>query len=121
MNAKKSINPIKPGSLAKWTLIALLFGGVGLQIVYLKNQQFQLGQKIRQTEQQIREVHFDNQRLLTEIALHSSRSAIQKKLVSQATSMMPVQDQCIIRFSLPAMVQGEVAEARTPSREKFIQ
>jgi hypothetical protein len=120
MNAKKSSNPIKSASIAKWTLIAFLFGGVGLQIVHLKNQQFQLGQEIRKVEQSILETHVGNQVLLADIATLSSRSAIQKKLASLADAMTPIQDQYIARLSTPEVTRDD-GVLRTASAERFRQ
>ncbi|PWU10493.1 MAG: hypothetical protein C5B47_02105 [Verrucomicrobia bacterium] len=120
MNARKSSNPIKSASMVKWAFIALLFGAVGLQIVHLKNQQFQLGQKIRRVEQAIRETHVSNQVLLADIATLSSRSAIQKKLASRNIVMVPIQDQFIARLDAPE-VENESGVLRTASNERFRQ
>ncbi len=120
MTVKKSSNPIKSGSIAKWTLIAFLFGGAGLQIVHLKNQQFQLGQEIRKVEESIRETHLDNQVLLADIATLSSRSAIQKQLSSRASFMIPIQDQYIARLAAPEVTRDD-GILRTASTERFRQ
>ncbi len=106
--------------MVKWTFIALLFGAAGLQIVHLKNQQFQLGQKIRRVEQAIRETHVVNQVLLADIATLSSRSAIQKKLASQTIVMVPIQDQFIARLAA-AEVENDGGVLRTASNERFRQ
>lgn len=120
MNAKKSSNPIKSTSIVKWIFIASLFGAIGLYIVYLKNQQFQLGQEIRCLEQATLETHVSNRVLLAEIATLSSRSAIQKKLASEAISMVPIQDQYIARLSAPEIAEDD-GTFRTASTERFHQ
>jgi len=120
MNAKKSRNPIKSTSIMKWIFIALLFGAMGLQIVHLKNQQFQLGQKIRSVEQTIRETHVVNQVLLADIATLSSRSAIRKKLAAKTIAMIPIQDPYIARL-VPPEVANDSGILRTASNERFRQ
>jgi cell division protein FtsL len=120
MNTKKSSNPIKSASVIMWTFIALLLGAVGFQIVHLKNQQFQLGQKIRGVEQAIRETRVVNQVLLADIATLSSRAVIQKKLASQTIVMVSIQDQFIARLATPEdSNDGDVL--RTASNERFRQ
>lgn len=109
---------MKSSSIAKWTLIALIFGGVGLQIVHFKNQQFQLGQKIRKVEQAIRETHISNQVLLAEIATLSSRAAIQKKLAARSIIMNPIQDQYIAHLSPPEVTQDD-GLLRTAANERL--
>ncbi|ALJ56527.1 Cell division protein FtsL [Candidatus Xiphinematobacter sp. Idaho Grape] len=111
MNTKKSRNSIEPRPIFQWTLIALVLGGVGLQVVYLKNQQFQLGQNIRKLERSLCEVHIRNQVLLAEIATLSSRSAVLKKLESMAIIMHAIQDQCITRLPVPEVSRDGVRTA----------
>ena len=118
MNTKKSRNSIEPRPILQWTLIALILGGVGLQVVYLKNQQFQLGQNIREFERSLCEVHIRNQVLLAEIATLSSRSAVRKKLESMAIIMHTIQDQCIAHLLVPEIPRDDI---RTVLNERLRQ
>ncbi|QQY09569.1 MAG: hypothetical protein JMM78_02370 [Candidatus Xiphinematobacter sp.] len=107
----ESRNSIEPRPIFRWTLIALVLGGVGLQVVYLKNQQFQLGQNIRRLEKNLYETHISNQVLLAEIATLSSRSAIQKKLESMAIIMQTIQDRYVAHLIVPEIARDDIRTA----------
>lgn len=116
MNTKKRVNTINALPIFKWMMIACSLGGIGLQIVHLKNKQFQLGQNIWQLEHTLRETHTRNQVLLAEIATLSSRAAIQKKLKSMAVVMHAIKDQCIARVLILKI--SEEDEVRTACNER---
>jgi|GEM_PF-1793161 len=110
MNTKNR-NPIESRSIFQWTLIALVLGGVGLQVVHLKNQQFQLGQDIQKLEKRLSEIHVRNQVLLAEIATLSSRPAVRKKLESMAIIMHAIQDRCIAHLFVPETAHDDMRTA----------
>lgn len=116
MNTKKRGNVIESRLFFQWILVAFSLGGIGLQIVHLKNEQFQLGQNIWQLENTIRNVQIRNQVLIAEIATLSSRATIQKKLESMAIVMYTIQDRCIARLLIQQVSSND--DVRTACHER---
>lgn len=122
MNRRKQSNPIKIAPLAKWLGVAVILGIAGLGFVYIKHQQFALGEQTRQHERSLREVRAYNQVLETKIATLTSRTELQRKLLEGLVQMMPIQDTRIARLTPPSIaVQDGVLRTAATTRENFAQ
>lgn len=95
-------NPVQIGKILRMSffLVPLLAGG--LSFVHLKNQQFALGEQIRQTERAIRETRSENEVLLAKVTSLTSRRALQERIASGFISVMPVSGDKIARLTPPA-------------------
>lgn len=100
-NRRKQVNPVHVPSLVRWLLIALFAGSAGLIYVYIKNQQFALGEEIRQVERRIREVRAANEVLLARVTELSSRRTLQQRVADGFISVKPIQDIAIARLTPP--------------------
>lgn len=100
-NRRKQVNPVHFSSLVRWLVVALLCGTAGLFYVYIKNQQFALGEEIRQVERKIREVRAANEVLLARVTELSSRRVLQQRVADGFISVKPIQDIAIARLSPP--------------------
>jgi hypothetical protein len=101
VNRRKQVNPVHVPSLVRWLLIALFAGSAGLVYVYIKNQQFALGEEIRQVERRIREVRAANEVLLARVTELSSRRTLQQRVADGFISVKPIQDIAIARLTPP--------------------
>jgi hypothetical protein len=95
-------NPLQIGKILRMFLcLAPLLAG-GLSFVYLKNQQFALGEQIRQTERAIRETRAENEVLLARVTSLTSRRALQERVATGFISVVPVSGDKIARLTPPA-------------------
>jgi len=101
-NRRKQVNPVHFSSLIRCLLVAILLGAGGLFFVYMKNQQFALGEEIRQVEKRISEIKAQNESLLVRVTELSSRRELQQKIASGFIDMKPIQDNVIARLAGPA-------------------
>ncbi len=102
LNRRKQVNPVHFASLVRWLVVALLCGSAGLFYVYIKNQQFALGEEIRQVERQIRDVRSANEVLLARVTELSSRRVLQQRIADGFISVQPIPDTAIARLLAPA-------------------
>ncbi len=91
-------------------LMPLLSGG--LSFVYIKNQQFALGDQIRQTERSLRETRAENEVLLAKVTSMTSRRALQERVSSGFIAVVPVTGDKIARL-LPPTQETETTALRT--------
>lgn len=94
-------NPIQIGKALCYIATAVILGAVGLLYVNLKNQQFGLGEKIRVTERQIREVRAENEVLIAKITELSSRRTLQQRASNGFIGVIPITGEKIARLSAP--------------------
>lgn len=94
-------NPIQIGKALCYIATAVILGAVGLLYVNLKNQQFGLGEKIRVTERQIREVRAKNEVLIAKITELSSRRTLQQRASNGFIGVIPITGEKIARLSAP--------------------
>lgn len=106
-NRKKQINPVHFSSLVRWFVISLMVGAGGLFFVYIKNQQFALGDQIRIVERKIRDVRAENEVLLARITELSSRRMLQQRIAEGFIKMQPIQDNVIARLTLPTSASDD--------------
>ena len=119
-NRRKQVNPVHFPSLIRWLLIALLCGSAGLVYVYIKNQQFALGEEIRQVERRIREIRAANEVLLARVTELSSRRTLQQRVAEGFISVKPIQDIAIARLTPPteAVTDGVLRTAFNEGRRQ---
>jgi hypothetical protein len=118
MNAKRTstraINPLQPSRILLVCFAALVFGGAGVCFVSLKNTQHTLGERVRTTERQLRELRARNQDYQSRIRTLTSLNTLRTRLKDGFIDMIPVQDTAIARLTPPA-VAGPDGVARTAS------
>jgi cell division protein FtsB len=108
----RAINPLQLSRVLLYVAIALVAGGAGICYVSLKNTQHALGEKVRETERQLKEFRARNQDYQSRIASLSSRMALRRKLESGFITMIPVPVTAIARLTPPAISTDDLA-ART--------
>ena len=84
-----------------------LIGGAAIFFVSLKLQQHRLGELVRESERQLREVRSRNQDLQSRIASLSSRVALRQQLVTGFITLVPVQNTAIARLTPPAIATAD--------------
>ena len=110
----RAINPLQLSRVLLYFALAVVAGLSGICYVSLKNTQHALGEKVRETERQLKEFRARNQDYQSRIASLASRTALRRKLESGFISMTPVPVTAIARLTPPAIATDEVA-ARTAS------
>ena len=94
-------NPIQIGKiLCVSTGVALLLA-VGLGFVYVKNQQFAIGEQIRQTERKIHQVRAENDVLLAKVTELTSRPALQQQVKAGYIAVVNITGDKIARLTPP--------------------
>ena len=106
INRRRTSNPVQFGTMGRWLLTLFVVGAAGLFYVHVKNQQFALGEEIRQVERRIKQVRADNEVLLARITELSSRRALQQRIAEGFISVKPIQDNQIARLVPPAEDDG---------------
>jgi hypothetical protein len=110
----RALNSLQLSRVFAFLLLALIAGGAGLCYVSLKNTQHALGDRVRETERQLKEFRARNQDYQSRIASLSSRMALQRKLESGFISMIDIPSTAIARL-VPASIATEDGPARTAS------
>lgn len=95
-------NPVHLGKILLISFLITLLLTIGLGFVYLKNRQFGLGEQIRQTEREIRQVRSENEVLLARLAGLSSRPALQKRIADGFIAVVQISSDKIARLTPPA-------------------
>lgn len=113
-SANRAINSVQLSRVFVFLLLALIAGGAGLCYVSLKNTQHALGDRVRETERQLREFRDRNHDYASRIESLSSRMALRRKLESGFIAMIPVPASAIARLSPPAIATPD-GEMRTAS------
>lgn len=97
----KKSNPVQIGKTFQYIASAIVLGMIGLSFVYIKNEQFALGEKIRITEKKIIEVRAENEVLLARITEFSSRRVLQQRASNGFISVVQITGEKIARLSSP--------------------
>ena len=97
----KKSNPVQIGKTLQYITSAIILGAIGLSFVYIKNEQFGLGEKIRVTEKKIIEVRAENEVLLARITEFSSRRVLQQRANSNFISVVQITGEKIARLTPP--------------------
>ena len=101
----------------KFIAFAVTLGALGLSYVYLKNQQFALGDEIRLTEKRIKQIRAENEVLLAKTTELSSRRALQQRMMNGSLHVVQISGDKIARLT-PASAAMEDGVLRTASNER---
>jgi hypothetical protein len=96
-----SSNPIQIGKILCVSTIVAILLGVGLGFVFLKNQQFAIGEQIRQTERKIQQIRAENEVLLAKVTELTSRPALQAHVKSGYIAVVNITSDKIARLTPP--------------------
>ncbi len=99
----RAINPLQLSRVLFYVALALVAGAAGICYVSLKNTQHDLGERVRKTEGEIKELRARNQDYQSRIASLSSRMTLRSKLDSGFIAMIPVPATAIARLTPPAI------------------
>lgn len=108
----RAINPLQLSRVVLSVFLALVAGVAGLSYVSLKNAQHDLGEQMRKTERQLKEVRARNQDFQSRIASLSSRMSLRRKIDSGFIALVQIPATAIARLTPPA-VAGEDGPMRT--------
>ena len=109
-------NPIQIGKILCVSAIVAALLGVGLGFVNIKNQQFAIGEQIRQTERRIQQVRAENDVLLAKVTELTSRPALQARVKSGYIAVVNITGDKIARLT-PPVQDTEVGTLRTAFNE----
>lgn len=109
-------NPIQIGKILCVSSIVTILLAVGLGFVYIKNQQFAIGEQIRQTERKIQQVRDENDVLLAKVTELTSRPALQARVKSGYIAVVNITSDKIARLTPPVQAT-EVGTLRTAFNE----
>jgi len=109
-------NPIQIGKILCVSAIVTTLLGVGLSFVYVKNQQFAIGEQIRQTERRIQQVRAENDVLLAKVTELTSRPALQARVKTGYIAVVNITGDKIARLT-PPVQSTEVGTLRTAFNE----
>lgn len=109
-------NPIQIGKILAVSTIVTILLTVGLGFVYIKNQQFAIGEQIRQTERKIQQVRAENDVLLAKVTELTSRPALQARVKSGYITVMNITGDKIARLTPPVQA-NDIGTLRTAFNE----
>ena len=109
-------NPIQIGKILCVSAIVAILLGAGLGFVYVKNQQFAIGEQIRQTERRIQQVRAENDVLIAKVTELTSRPALQARMKSGYIAVVNITSDKIARLT-PPVQSTEVGTLRTAFNE----
>ncbi len=104
---RRNFNPINAPSLARWIVIAAFTAATGLSYVYLTVQLHHQGLQKRLLEQELVAVRTQNEDAKVQIAVLTSRTALQRRLQEGYLKMIPITERSIVRLNSPARPPGE--------------
>jgi hypothetical protein len=117
VNRRRTTNKIEVNFLVWGIVIFFLIGLGGLFFVYLKNQQYAVGNQSRLVEASLREEEARDEALKAKIISMTSRGALQRRLdEGYITSLQPIRDTAIARVTPPATAEVD-GVLRTASRD----
>ena len=109
-------NPIQIGKILCVSIVVTILLAVGLGFVYIKNQQFAIGEQIRQTERKIQQVRAENDVLLAKVTELTSRPALQARVKTGYIAVVNITSDKIARLTPPVQAT-EVGTLRTAFNE----
>lgn len=109
-------NPIQIGKILFVSSIVFILLAVGLGFVYIKNQQFAIGEQIRQTERRIQQIRDENDVLLAKVTELTSRPALQARVKSGYIAVVSITSDKIARLTPPVQAT-EAGTLRTAFNE----
>ncbi|MEO6848042.1 MAG: hypothetical protein ABI443_10450 [Chthoniobacterales bacterium] len=121
-NYKNQTNRIAVRPIACWLLGALLLCTLGLSFVYIKNQQYALGNLKKNLEINIAETGAKIEVANASISSLTSHSALQHRVDDGFMKLIPIEDSRIARLVTPVVepVRHD-GEIRTAANERRLQ
>ena len=116
LTAPVNSNPIQIGKILCVSAIVAILLGTGLGFVYVKNQQFAIGEQIRQTERRIQQVRAENDVLIAKVTELTSRPALQARMKSGYIAVVNITSDKIARLT-PPVQSTEAGTLRTAFNE----
>jgi len=115
-NRRRTTNKIEVNFLVGGLVIGFLIVLAGLFFVYLKNQQYAVGNQSRLIEAALREEEARDDALKAKITSMTSRGALQRRLNDGYISLQPIRDTAIARITPPSTAEVD-GVLRTASRD----
>ena len=106
---RRNCNTVNAASLARWIVMTAFVALAGLAYVYLTLQLYHLGERRKAVETELADLYKKNDAAAANIALRTSRSALQRRLKDGYLKMIPVSDSKIVRLTIPARSTDEEA------------
>ena len=106
---RRNCNTVNAASLARWIVMTAFVALAGLAYVYLTLQLYHLGERRKAVETELGDLHKKNDAAAANIALLTSRTALQRRLKDGYLKMIPVSDSKIVRLTIPARSTNEEA------------
>jgi cell division protein FtsB len=106
---RRNCNTVNAASLARWIVMTAFLALAGLAYVYLTLQLYHLGERRKAVENELADLHKKNDAAAANIALLTSRTALQHRLKEGYLKMIPIPDSKIVRLTIPARSTDEEA------------
>lgn len=106
---RRNCNTVNAASLARWIVMTAFLALAGLAYVYLTLQLYHLGERRKAVENELATLRTQNDVAAGQIALLTSRTALQRRLKEGYLKMIPVSEGKIVRLTIPARSPDEGA------------
>ncbi len=103
----RALNSLQLSRVFAFLLLAVVAGGAGICYVSLKNTQHALGERVRETERQLREFRARNQDYQSRIASLSSRTALRRKMASGFIAMIDIPNTARASLTPPSVATAD--------------
>lgn len=117
---QRPINQIQLHKIFVILLFVAVAGAAGVCFLSLKSTQHALGEKVRQTERELRELRARNQDFQSRIARLSSRMSLRTRVEAGFVQLIPVQATAIARLMPPAVATDD-GLVRTAANQSLTQ
>ena len=106
-NRRNQAASVRFGPAIKALLLCALVGGSGLGYVWQKNQIHQLGQQIKERENQLAVLKVQNRDLYGQLADLRSPRMLQQRVRELNLGLVPINPRQVWRLELPIPITGE--------------
>ena len=106
---RRNCNTVNAASLARWIVMTAFLALAGLAYVYLTLQLYHLGERRKAVETELTDLRKKNDTAASQIALFTSRTALQHRLKEGYLKMIPIPDSKIVRLTIPPRSTDEEA------------
>ena len=97
---RRNCNTVNAASLARWIVMTAFLALAGLAYVYLTLQLYHLGERRKAMETELASLHSQNDVAAGQIALLTSRTALQRRLKDGYLQMIPISESKIVRLTI---------------------
>jgi hypothetical protein len=106
---RKSFNSVNPASLARWIALTGFLALTGLIYVYLTLQLYHQGDRRKALENELTNLHLQNDIARANITARTSHLALQRQLKDGYLKMIPIAERNIVRLNSPRPMRVEDA------------